>query len=43
VKQFDSILKGDMRAMYQIIDVRETNELALVAIPGTDVIHLPLR
>jgi len=42
VKKFGSILKDDTRSLYQIIDVREANELQLAAIPGSDIIHLPL-
>eukprot|EP00600_Ochromonadales_sp_CCMP1393_P008445 CAMPEP_0174955118 /NCGR_PEP_ID=MMETSP0004_2-20121128/807_1 /TAXON_ID=420556 /ORGANISM="Ochromonas sp., Strain CCMP1393" /LENGTH=120 /DNA_ID=CAMNT_0016203017 /DNA_START=75 /DNA_END=437 /DNA_ORIENTATION=+ len=42
VKQFENILQGEGRSIYQIIDVREKDELQLVSIPGSDIIHLPL-
>jgi rhodanese-related sulfurtransferase len=42
VKAFDAILKGPTRSDYQIIDVRESDELTQLALPGDDVIHLPL-
>ena len=42
VQQFGDILKGDSRSMYQIIDVREVDELAVASIKGSDIINLPL-
>jgi rhodanese-related sulfurtransferase len=43
VQQFGNILKdADLRATYQIIDVREANELEVARIAGDDIIHLPL-
>ncbi len=42
VKDLASILKSDTRSLYQIIDVREGNELQIAALPDKDVIHLPL-
>ena len=42
VKDFNKILSGDSRSLYQIIDVREPNELETVALKGSDVINLPL-
>ena len=43
VAQFDEILKSpEKRATYQIIDVREPNELQVARIAGTDVINLAL-
>ena len=35
VLQFGDILKSDSRPMYQIVDVREPNELAVASISGT--------
>lgn len=44
VVEFDKILKSkENRTKYQIIDVREKDELALARIPGDDVVNLPLR
>ena len=40
--QFGGIIKGDNRSMYQIIDVREVDELAVASIKGADIINLPL-
>ena len=42
VTQFGDIIKGDNRSMYQIIDVREVDELAVASIKGADIINLPL-
>lgn len=42
VQQFGDIIKGDSRSMYQIIDVREVDELAVASIKGSDIINLPL-
>lgn len=42
VEIFGDILKGPSRAQYQIVDVREKSELDIVAIPGEDIINLPL-
>ena len=43
VPQFGKILKDEStRSLYQIIDVREVNELDVAAIPGADIINLPL-
>lgn len=43
VKDFGNILKdSDVRQTYQIVDVREENELEQVSIPGVNVVHLPL-
>jgi rhodanese-related sulfurtransferase len=42
VTQFGDILKGDSRSLYQIIDVREVDELAVASIKGADIINLPL-
>eukprot|EP00600_Ochromonadales_sp_CCMP1393_P004670 CAMPEP_0174957474 /NCGR_PEP_ID=MMETSP0004_2-20121128/2091_1 /TAXON_ID=420556 /ORGANISM="Ochromonas sp., Strain CCMP1393" /LENGTH=181 /DNA_ID=CAMNT_0016205585 /DNA_START=18 /DNA_END=563 /DNA_ORIENTATION=+ len=42
VVQFGDILQGNERNKYQIIDVRETDELKQSALSGDDIIHLPL-
>lgn len=43
VKKFGSILSSiDSRRLYQIIDVREPNELQVASIKGADIINLPL-
>ena len=42
VSQFGDILKSDSRPSYQIVDVREPNELAVASITGADIINLPL-
>jgi len=42
VEEFANILNGDLREQYQIIDVREPNELDMVSIKGSDIINLPL-
>lgn len=34
VQQFGEILKSDSRSLYQIVDVREPNELAVASISG---------
>ena len=39
--EFRDIIKSDIRQKYQIIDVRETNELSIAKYP-TEVIHLPM-
>ena len=42
-KQFGEILSAtDTRRLYQIVDVREPNELATASIEGADIINLPL-
>ena len=42
-KQFGEILTAtDTRRLYQIVDVREPNELAAASIEGADIINLPL-
>ena len=42
-KQFGEILTAtDTRRLYQIVDVREPNELAAASIEGVDIINLPL-
>ncbi len=43
VIEFNKILNGQDRSKYQIIDVREPNELEVVKLSGADVINLPLR
>ena len=40
--EFNKILNSPDRASYQIIDVREKDELAQLALHGDDVINLPL-
>jgi rhodanese-related sulfurtransferase len=42
VQEFDRILHNPERWKHQILDVREKHELGEAAIPGSDVIHLPL-
>lgn len=43
VSEFDAVLKdADARQKYQIVDVREPNELDLSCIPGDDIVNLPL-
>ena len=42
VTTFGEILRSANRCEYQIIDVREKSELALVSIPGNDIVNLPL-
>ena len=42
VQDFGVILKGPTRTKYQIIDVREKDELLSMAIEGKDVLNLPL-
>ena len=41
VQQFKEILNGKNRSNYQIIDVREKNELLESALSGEDVMNLP--
>lgn len=41
-KQLDEIFKSDLRSNYQIIDVRESDELQVASFAGNDIIHLPL-
>eukprot|EP01031_Cornospumella_fuschlensis_P028895 gene28895-34869_t len=36
------LLKSENREQYQIVDVREADELQLVSLPDKNVIHLPL-
>lgn len=44
VVEFDKILKNkEERPKYQIVDVREKDELALARIQGNDIVNLPLR
>jgi rhodanese-related sulfurtransferase len=43
VIEFDEILKGIDRRKYQIVDVREKDELQTVKITDADIINLPLR
>lgn len=43
VKQFNDILKSDARNVYQIIDVREKDELAIASIQGNDIMNLALQ
>jgi len=40
--EFNKILNSTDRSSYQIIDVREKDELAQLALHGDDVINLPL-
>lgn len=42
VVEFHKILTGSNRHQYQIIDVREKDELLSVALSGSDVLNLPL-
>lgn len=42
VVDFHNILKGSDRSKYQIVDVREKDELLAVALSGSDVMNLPL-
>jgi hypothetical protein len=41
-QDFDKILKGESRELYQIIDVREVNEIQTVSLKDKNVINLPL-
>ena len=41
-QDFDKILKGENRELYQIIDVREVNEIQTVSLKDKNVINLPL-
>jgi rhodanese-related sulfurtransferase len=43
VSEFEKILKGTDRSKYQIVDVREKDELQTVRIADNDIINLPLR
>ncbi len=43
VKQFNDVLKSDARNIYQIIDVREKDELEIASIKGTDIMNLALQ
>lgn len=42
VQQFGQVLKSDLRSNYQILDVREQDELDNASIKGEDIIHLPM-
>ena len=43
IQEFGDIIKDkDSRGLYQIVDVRESGELAASRIQGDDIIHLPL-
>lgn len=42
VVDFHKILKGTDRSKYQIVDVREKDELVAIALAGSDVMNLPL-
>ena len=42
VEEFAAILQSTSRADYQIIDVREADELKDISLVGDDIIHLPL-
>eukprot|EP01041_Mallomonas_annulata_P005226 gene5226-10465_t len=42
VQDFGKILQGDSRSLYQIVDVREPDELLSLSLQGNDVINLPL-
>lgn len=42
VADFNKILAGSERLKYQIIDVREKDELQAVALSGDDILNLPL-
>eukprot|EP01041_Mallomonas_annulata_P014115 gene14115-30044_t len=42
VQNFGKILQGDSRSLYQIVDVREPDELLSISLKGNDVINLPL-
>jgi rhodanese-related sulfurtransferase len=42
VVEFDKIIKSSSRGKYQIIDVREKDELLASALSGDDVLNLPL-
>ena len=41
-EEFVAILQSTSRADYQIIDVREVDELKDISLVGDDIIHLPL-
>ena len=41
VLQFGDILKSESRSLYQIVDVREPNELAVASIAGVYLLHHP--
>ena len=41
-EDFVAILQSTSRADYQIIDVREADELKDISLVGDDIIHLPL-
>ena len=41
-EEFVAILQSTSRADYQIIDVREADELKDISLVGDDIIHLPL-
>lgn len=42
VQDLSQILKGDERSLYQILDVREPDELEVARISGEDIVNLPL-
>lgn len=41
-KEFQSLLQSSERSNYQLVDVREENELQVAKFDGTDIINLPL-
>jgi rhodanese-related sulfurtransferase len=43
VSEFGSIVKSDLRDNYQIIDVREANELQMVALKDSNIKNLSLQ
>jgi rhodanese-related sulfurtransferase len=42
VVDFGRILNSSDRSNYQIVDVREKDELLSMALPGSDVLNLPI-
>lgn len=40
--EFEKLLKSNERSNYQIVDVREPDELQMAKFPGEDIINLPL-
>ena len=41
-KDLEKFLKGESRNLYQIIDIREPDELRVASLSGADIINLPL-
>ena len=42
VGELENIIKSDLKDNYQIVDVREPNELEMVSLPECGIVNLPL-